>query len=404
MIRGPEPDGAPAIPTWRLTVALGTNQLLSWGTTFYLPAVITGTAARDLATTQAGILGAFSWSLLVTGICAPRVGKWIGRNGGRGTLAASTIVLAAGLAVLAAAPDLAGWYAGWTVLGAGMALGLYDAAFATAGTLLGPAVSPVITGVTLIAGFASTVGWPAGAELLRLLGWRGMLLAYAGVQLAVNLPLVVAMIPRGPVVQAQTEVSADHSSSRRERHAAIAGLAGFFTIRWFLTSAIATHVLHLMAGLGLTAREALAAAMLIGPGQVAGRLLEWVLAGRIGVLTRARLGALLFPAGALVLGFGGPASALIFAVLYGMSNGILTVNRGTLPMLVLGPQGYAALLGWLALPVLLAQAAAPPLSAPLVEALAANMVLLLAGGVAFGAALLLLPLRLWQPAGQGRVT
>jgi hypothetical protein len=390
--------------TWRLTLALGTNQLLSWGTTFYLPAVITGTAARDLGTTQPAVLAAFSWSLLVTGICAPRVGKWIGRNGGRGTLGASTVMLAAGLAVLAAAPNLAGWYAGWTVLGAGMALGLYDAAFATAGTLLGPAVSPVITGVTLIAGFASTVGWPAGAELLRTLGWRGMLLAYAGVQLAVNFPLVLVMIPRGPVLQALPEVSAERSRSGRERGAAIACLAGFFTIRWFLTSAIATHVLHLMAGLGLTAREGLAAAMLIGPGQVAGRLLEWLLAGRMGVLTRARIGALLFPAGALVLGFGGPTAAVIFAVLYGMSNGILTVNRGTLPMLVLGPQGYAALLGWLALPVLLAQAAAPPVAAPLIGVWPAQSVLLLAGGVAFGAALLLLPLRLWQPAGQDRVT
>jgi hypothetical protein len=143
--------------------------------------------------------------------------------------------------------------------------------------------------------------------------------------------------------------------------------------------------------------------MLIGPGQVAGRLLEWMLAGRMGVLTRARLGALLFPAGALALGFNGPAAAVIFAVLYGMSNGILTVNRGTLPMLVLGAQGYAALLGWLALPVLLAQAAAPPLSAPLIGVLPAEGVLLLAGAVAFGAALLLLPLRLWQPAGQGDV-
>ena len=401
MIRSAESHDVPAIPLPRLTVGLGTNQLLSWGTTFYLPAVIAGTVARELGTTQAAVLGAFSWSLLVTGTCAPRVGEWIG---GRGALAASTLVLATGLVALAAAPDLAGWYIGWTILGAGMALGLYDAAFATAGTLLGPAVGPVITGVTLIAGFASTVGWPAGAELLHVLGWRGMLLAYAGAQLAVNLPLVLAIVPRGPVLQSDTGVSADGSRTGRERRAAIACLAGFFAIRWFLTSAIATHVLLLMAGLGLSAGEGLAAAMLIGPGQVAGRLLEWVLAGRMGVLTRARCGALLFPAGALALGLGGPVAAAVFAVLYGMSNGILTVNRGTLPMLVLGPQGYAALLGWLALPVLLAQAAAPPVSAPLVGALPAQMVLLLAGGVAFGAALLLLPLRPWQPAGRGGVT
>jgi hypothetical protein len=133
--------------------------------------------------------------------------------------------------------------------------------------------------------------------------------------------------------------------------------------------------------------------MLIGPGQVTGRLLEWRLASHIGVLWRARLGALLFPAGALLLLSGSPYAAFGFALLYGMSNGILTINRGTLPMLVFGPAGYAALLGWIALPVLLAQAAAPAMAAPFIAALPATGLLVGSGCVAGLAACLLLPLR-----------
>ena len=384
---------------------LGTSQLLSWATTFYLPAVVSDPAARDLHATHGAILGGFSWALLITGVCAPRVGKWIGRHGGRGALAASTIVFAAGLTILATAAGVPAWYAGWSVLGAGMAMGLYDAAFATAGVLLGTSVSPVITGVTLIAGFASTVGWPMGTALLGLAGWRGMLLAYAAGQLIVNLPLVIWAVPPGVFVPREAVAEQSRSAATTSRRVAIICLASFFAVRWFLTSAIAAHVLQVMGGLGLSTREALVAAMLIGPGQVAGRLLEWSVVPWLGPLVCARLGALLFPAGALLLLAGGPVAVAGFALLYGMSNGILTVNRGTLPMLVLGPGGYAGLLGWLAVPVLLAQAVAPTASVPLIAALPSLDLLLLAAAIAAVVTGLLLPLKLWRPSGRlaGRV-
>ncbi len=375
----------------RLVFALGTNQLLSWATAFYVPAVIAGPAAQDIGITPAAALGGFSWALLITGFCAPQVGRHIGRHGGRAPLAASTLVLAAGLALMASAHGLVGWYAAWTLMGVGMALGLYDAAFATAGSLLGSAVGPTITGITLIAGFASTVGWPAGAAMLPALGWRGTLLVYAAVQLVLNLPLLLAAIPHGIVVEPRRPTVPPPAG--RARRAMVACMATFFSIRWFITSAVAANVLLLMGGLGLGAHQALLAAMLIGPGQVAGRVLEWVLAPWLGTMARARLGALLFPAGALLLLTGQPLAVFGFALFYGMSNGILTINRGTLPMLVLGPSGYAALLGWLAVPVLLAQAAAPSLTAPLVDTLPADTLFLAAAALAAVASALLLFLR-----------
>jgi hypothetical protein len=378
----------------RFGLVLGINQTLSWGMSFYLPAVIGAPAAQGLHETPAALLGAFTWALLATGACAPQVGRWIDRHGGRGALGAGVVMLAAGLALLGTATSLPMWYFAWTVMGVGMALGLYDAAFATVGALLGREAAPVITGVTLIAGFASTVFWPLGAGLLPLLGWRGLLLCYAGLQIAVNLPMTLLLVPSGAVQH--RPAPRPEGDAGRARRMVVACLAGFFTLRWFITSAIAAHVLGLLHGTGLTGGEAVLVAALIGPGQVAGRVLEWSAGNRLGLLLRARLGALLFPLGAAVLLLGGPIATAAFAVLYGMSNGILTINRGTLPLAFFGPAGYAARLGWFAVPVLMAQAVAPTLAAPLVAAIPALHVLLLAGGLGLVSAALLLPLRLPQ--------
>ena len=388
----------------RLTFALGVTQLVSWAVSFYMPAVIAGPAGADLGMSRFAILAGFSWALLVAGFCAPHAGRWIGRHGGRGALASGTVAMAAGLALLAAAHGPALWYGGWTVMGVGMALGLYDAVFATLGGILGTAAGPAITGVTLMGGFASSVGWPAGAALVDLVGWRGTLLAYAAAELAVNLPIFLLMVPvRVPIGASKPAAAAGRIG--RSRHKALACLAGFFTLRWFVTSALAVAILPLLGGMGLSTREAVAASALIGPGQVAGRLIEWAAGERFGLIGRAAAGAALAPVGILVLIWGGdmlgPAlAACLFAVLYGMSNGIMTINRGTLPLAIFGPDGYAALLGWLAVPVLVAQAAAPTLTAPLVTHMPSAEIFGAAGILATAALFLLLPLRT-RPAAAG---
>ncbi|WP_428486587.1 MFS transporter [Rhodopila sp.] len=385
------------IARFRLGAVLGINQTLSWGMTFYLPAIVTGAAAETLHQATFRILGAFSWALLVTGLCAPRVGRWIDQHGGRGALLASILVIALGQVLLACAASLTQWYLGWTVIGAGMAIGLYDAAFATIGGLLGQAAGPTITGVTLVAGFASTVFWTLGAALIGAFGWRGLLLSYAGLMLAINLPMVWLLVPPAPP-RRRTAPRVTAADGTRPDRRAVSYLAAFFTMRWFITSAIAVHILPLLAGIGLTSAQAVGIAAVIGPGQVFGRILEWTIGTRVGLLTKARLGAMLFPLGAAMLLTGGILGCLFaaaaFALLYGMSNGILTVNRGTLPLALFGADGYARLLGWLAVPVLLAQATGPTLAAPLVAGLPALEVLLISGAGAAAAMLFLLPLHL----------
>ncbi len=377
----------------RLGAVLGINQTMSWGMTFYLPAIVAGPAGATLGGSGFAILGAFSWALLVTGACAPQVGKWIDRHGGRGALLTSIVVIAAGQAVLASAQDLPMWYGAWTVIGIGMSMGLYDAAFATVGGLLGKESGTTITGITLVAGFASSVFWTLGAALIGALGWRGLLLAYAGIMLLVNLPMVWLLVPPAPPrSHARPRPGNTRQTSAHRRTLVLLG--AFFALRWFITSAIAVHILALLQALDLTEAEAVGVAALIGPGQVAGRILEYLLGPRINMLTKARIGALLFPLGTGMLLIGGPPAAAGFALMYGMSNGIMTINRGTLPLALLGAEGYAQLLGWLAVPVLLAQATAPTLTAPLIAALPALDVFLACGAAAAVAVLFLLPLRL----------
>jgi MFS family permease len=381
------------ISRFRLGAVLGINQTLSWGMTFYLPAIIAGPAAASLQQSGFEILGAFSWALLVAGACAPAVGRWIDRNGGRDALLASIITIAVGQVVLAAIPTLPGWFAGWTIIGLGMSMGLYDAAFATVAGLLGKEAGPSITGITLVAGFASTVFWTLGAGVIGWLGWRGLLLTYAGLMLLVNLPMVWLLVPPSPPRPQMASPVGPVTKTPAQRQFAVL-LGAFFSLRWFITSAISVNVILLLTGVGLDAAQSVGVAALIGPGQVAGRILEYAIGPRVNLLLKARIGAMLFPVGAGLLLLGGPAAATGFALLYGMSNGIMTINRGTLPLALFGPEGYARLLGWLAVPVLLAQATAPTLTAPLVAGLPAREVFLLCGAGGAVAVLFLLPLQL----------
>jgi hypothetical protein len=291
---------------------------------------------------------------------------------------------------MAALPNLPGWYIAWTIIGIGMALGLYDAAFATIGRLLGGSARPAIVGVTLMAGFASTVGWPMGVVLVQLLGWRMTALSYAAMQMAINLPLLLWLIPKPPPQPATLRATSVEQTAPGRGYIAFMLLAIFFSARAAISAVISVHVL-LLQGIGLTAAAAVGIAAMIGPSQVAGRVLEWVFARHIDPLTGSWMGAALLPVGVVGLLVGGPAIG--FAVAYGMSNGILTISRGTLPMDLFGAHGYATRLGRLALPPLLAQAIAPTLFTPFVLSRSASEVLAWVGIAAGVALLCLLPLR-----------
>src|SRR3954471_6604209 len=181
-----------------VTTALGATQILAWGSSYYLPAVLAKPVAADTGWPLPWVVGGLSLGLLVAGLVSPRGGRAVERTGGRPVLALSSALLAAGLAGMGLAPSLPAYLAAWAVVGLGMGAGLYDAAFATLGRLYGREARGAITNLTLFGGFASTVCWPLSAFLVGALGWRGACLAYAGLQLGLALPAHLALLPREP--------------------------------------------------------------------------------------------------------------------------------------------------------------------------------------------------------------
>jgi MFS family permease len=177
-------------------IVLGTTQTLAWASSYYLPAILGDAIARDLGTPPAWVFGAFSGSLLLAAVLGPRVGRTIDTFGGRGVLSAFNVILALGLAILGLAPNAWVMAAAWIPLGVGMGLGLYDAAFAALGKINGTVARPSITGITLLAGFASTIGWPLTAWGLADLGWRETCFAWAAAHLLLGLPLNLLFLPR----------------------------------------------------------------------------------------------------------------------------------------------------------------------------------------------------------------
>jgi MFS family permease len=340
-----------------VVVGLGTSQTLAWASSYYLPAILAEPIAAGAGVPRSWVFAAFSVSLLIAAFAGPAVGRFIDRRGGRGVLTLSNLVLAAGLAGLAAATGPFGLFAAWAVLGLGMALGLYDAGFATLTALYGSTARGPITGITLIAGFASTVSWPVSAVLLDTLGWRETCLVWAIVNLAVALPINLFLLPAARPSAPAQRAHAGAVGWRPRREMLL--LAFVFAAGWFVTGSMAAHLPALLERAGAGTQQAIAAAALVGPAQVAARLTEFMLLRRIHPLVSARVATVLHPAGAVTLAMLGPAAAPVFVLLYGAGNGLLTIARGTVPLALFGPVGYGERTGLLGAPARGAQAFAP---------------------------------------------
>jgi predicted MFS family arabinose efflux permease len=345
----------------RIVATLGTAQCLAWASSYYLLAILAVPMARDLHVTVATVFGAFSVALVVGALAGPRLGRTIDSRGGRPVLMGSNLVFAAGLAGLGLAEGIGTLFVAWAVVGIGMAGGLYEAAFAALVRIYGRESRNVITGIALLGGLASTVGWPLSAWLESHFGWRGACFTWAALHVALGLPLNWSL-PKAaaPAVQ---EVAIEASSPERSETAAsgrtIVLLSVFYAITWFISTAMAAHLPRLLVLSGMSLTAAVGIGALIGPAQVGGRLLEFGFLRRFHPLQSARLGALLHPIGAVLLLTVGAPAAAAFGVLHGAGNGILTIAKGTLPLVLFGPTGYGARQGLLTVPARVAQASAP---------------------------------------------
>ncbi len=390
----------PRLASATTVASLGTAQTLAWASTYYLPAILAVPMARELGVSVPAVFAAFSCALVVSALLGPYAGRSIDRWGGRPVLMATSLVFALGLAALAMAQGIWGLFAAWVLLGVGMGSGLYEAAFAALVHLHGKNARNSITGITLIAGFASTVGWPLSMWMESQWGWRGACWAWAAMHLVVGLPLN-AWTPRrseteadgkatftGPANGAQVHAP-DHEPVHARRTSLL--LAFVFAATWFTSTAMASHLPRLLQEGGATLATAVAVGALVGPAQVAGRLLEFGFLRHVHPLLSARLAALMHPLGAGLLAVAGAPVAAVFALLHGAGNGILTIAKGTLPLVLFGPAGYGHRQGLLMVPARIAQAASPWLFGLCLDRLGVGALWVSAGlgAAAFGALLAL---------------
>ncbi len=353
--------------------ALGLAQTLAWASSYYLPAILADPIGASLGVPRSWVFAAFSMALLIAAFAGPAVGRIIDRYGGRGVLVVSNLVLAGGLIALAAANDVAVLFVAWAVLGIGMALGLYDAGFATLTALYGNNARGPITGITLFAGFASTVSWPLSTFLNDTFGWRETVLVWAALNLVIGLPLNRLLLPQ-PARPAHVS-PAPRASVGWKPYKEMFLLAFVFASAWFVTGAMAAQLPTLLERAGATPVQAVAAAALVGPAQVAARAVEFLILRKVHPLVSARIAALLHPLGAAIFAMIGAPAAAAFAIFYGAGNGLLTIARGTVPLAVFGPYAYGERNGLLGAPARAAQAFAPLLFGLLLQAMGTWVIL-----------------------------
>ncbi len=350
-------------PSLSSTVAaLGFAQIISWGTLFYTIAVL-GPALREAAGVGEVVLYAcYSIGLVVSGLVAPAIGRRIDARGGRVVLAAGSMLGAVACVALAMVQGPVTLLIAWLLAGLAMAATLYDPAFATLNDVAGTAYRRSVTALTLFGGFASTVFWPLSQALLDGVGVRATFAIYAALHVAVCLPLHWWFVPRdrSPAVARAVPVTGDAVPAPRA-DGAFFWLATALVLASIVASCVAAHLIGLLTASGLSAREAVLIGALIGPVQVAGRVMEFMLGRHVGPIAAGTLSftALVASLAIFAIQGGNFALAVLFAVLYGWSNGVMTIVRGTVPAELFGREGYGALLGRLAMPQVIARALAP---------------------------------------------
>jgi MFS family permease len=350
-----------------VTTTVGLAQILAWGSSYYLVSVLAKPIGTDTGWPLSWIVGGLSVGFLVSGLVSPKVGRLIEGHGGRSVLAGSAVLLSLGLLVLSLAPNIPVYFIAWIILGIAMGAGLYDPAFSTLGRLYGETARGAITTVTLFGGFASTVCWPLTAFMVDHIGWRGACATYAAIHLLVTLPLYWFGLPsEAGTAGRKTTIGVASSLLRPDHRIVFLLLAAAFTLASVIMTVIAIHLLTILQARGLALAAAVGLGAMVGPSQVGARILE-TLFGRKAHPIWSLLASTVLVAVGLGMLVGAPGVIGIGIVLYGSGSGIRSIARGTVPLAMFGREGYAVLMGQIAMPTLVAQAASPLLGAVMLD-------------------------------------
>ena len=341
----------PHPPQTVIMLALGLGQTIAFASSFYLIGVLGDDIAADLTLAPTLVFSLMSVALAASAVAAPSAGRWVDRHGGKGMLLVSNLVFAAGLSLI-------GMAQGPIVLTLAMAFGLYGTPFAILVSLYGDQARRSITGVALIGGLGSSLGFPATHWLGQQFGWQGACFAWAALHLLVCLPLGAFVIPRdlGGHISANVGPPAPVVWDR-----AMIQLSVLFAGAWFISTCMSTHLPRLFMAFGLSTTAAMSTAALVGLAAVAIRALEFTLLRRFPPLLATRVATLMHPLGATALLTFGKVAAPAMALGQGAGNGMLTVAKGVLPLSIWGTEGYAYRSAVLSRPAQIAQIGGPAL-------------------------------------------
>jgi predicted MFS family arabinose efflux permease len=352
-----------------LIIRLGITQVAGYGSLFYAFAVLQPRIIDETGWSKTFVFLGYTLAVAAAGLLAPAAGRWMDRAGCRVPMTLGSLMSATGLTLLAMAATPATYVAAWLVIGLSMRLVLYEAAFTAIAQIRPDTARRTITTMTLIGGFASTLFWPLTQQLIDWIGWRGCCLALAAINLCICAPLH-ALLPAGagrPSAPGSANAPARGLLSASGRIFLL--MATVFALYSFMFYSVPNHAIAMIERKGLSAAEAVAVGMLIGPSQVAGRIVEISLGGRFHPLATALAASLALPVGLLVLALATAQALLfLFGLFYGIAQGLFTIVRGTLPLALFGAGGFGEVQGRLARISLAASAAAPVATAMVQEA------------------------------------
>ncbi len=348
----------------RAVLVLSFTEILAWGILIYPPVLTAPHIAADHGWSLAFSMAGLSIGLIVSGFLSPTACGLIDRHGGNRVMSLGALAGAAGLVGIAIADQRPTYLACWLLIGAGMSSTLYDPAFTTLTRIFGASARRQITFVTFAGGFASTVGWPATHFLVEYLGWRGTYLAFAAVMVLVVAPLHAFALPRAASAapaRAAVDAAPAMKGYLQPRGRSFLLLTAAFALHAFLLSGVTSNLLAMLERDGIAAGTVVLIGAMFGPAQVAARLGDFIFAHRTSPLWVARAAVTTMVAAFALLAVVGvsPIVAAIFAIMFGAANGVMTIARGALPLLLFGPAGYGRVIGRIARPALFLQALAP---------------------------------------------
>lgn len=360
----------PSTVLWVLSL----GQLITWGLVYYTFPLFVVPMEKELGWSRNEMFGALSSGLLVAGLCSIPVGAWIDRGHGRLLMTGGSLLAAVLMFAWSQVESLAMFYVIWIGLGACQAVTLYEPAFAVITRVYGPRYRQAILVMTFLGGLASTFGIPFTQLLIERLSWRPALVVLAAILVGVGVLIHWLFVP-GPKEEAvpiAKPAPTVQSAAKKRGPLAMAvrvpafwGLVVAFAGYGLAFSAMSFHLIPLLAERKVEIGVVMAIIALIGPMQVVGRVLLMAAQNRISTI---QLGAGIYFAfpismAMLAMGISDVYGLILFAIVYGVANGLVTILRGMAVPEFIGPEGYGVVSGALTMPTNIMRAAGPLMGA-----------------------------------------